>query len=147
MRSSLFVGTLVGLLLAIPDPLSAQSNEEAVETAKQVAQEWLALFDDENYEKTWAEASSFFKSKIGKEQWAMRIQQTKKRRPVLDSLQSRSLVAARHTTSLPNAPDGQYVVVQYRATYAQEEWIETVTLKKDPDAWRVAGYVTKPSGR
>lgn len=145
MRTAFVVGLLVGFI-AGPSPLHAQSNEAAVKTARNVAQEWLALFDEETYEETWKEASSFFKSKIGKEQWAMRIEQTKTRRPVLDSLQSRSEVAARYTTSLPKAPDGEYVVVQYRATYADEEWIETVTLKKDPDAWRVAGYVTKPSG-
>lgn len=147
MRFSWFIGILIGLILAAPSSIQAQTNEEAVETAKQVAQEWLTLFDAEKYDSTWVEASSFFKSKISKEQWAMRIEQSRKRRPVLDSLTSRSLVAARHTTSLPKAPDGEYVVVQYEATYADERWAETVTLKKDPDGWRVAGYFMKPTGQ
>jgi hypothetical protein len=145
MRSSLCVGTLVGLVLAMPASLLAQSNERAVETAKQVAQEWLALYDDGKYEQTWAEASSFFKSKVSEEQWVTRIEQGKRQYPVLDSLRSRSLAAARYTTSLPKAPDGEYVVVQYRATYADEQWAETVTLKKDPDGWRVAGHFLQPA--
>jgi len=146
-RLVVVLGLLTLGLVAAPRSLPAQSNEQAVEAAREAAQEWLALFGDEKYEETWSEASSFFKSKIGKEQWVMRIKQTKTRRPVLDSLRSRSEVAARYTTSLPNAPDGEYVVVQYRATYADQEFIETMTLTKEGEDWRVAGYVTKPPGQ
>jgi len=146
-RVLLAIGFLTLGLVVAPRSLPAQSNEEAVEAATEAAQEWLALFDAEKYEATWSEASTFFQSKIGKEQWVMRIEQTKTRQPVLDSLRSRSRVAARYTTSLPNAPDGEYVVVQYRATYAEEEFIETMTLTKEEEDWRVAGYVTKPPGR
>ena len=127
-------------------PEQHNHNDEAVAAAKTAAQEWLAFFDDEQYEATWEQASPFFQSKIGAEQWATRIKQTKKRRPVLDSLQSRSVAAAQYTESLPNAPTGKYVVIQYEATYADERWIETVTLKKEDETWRVAGYVTNPEG-
>ena len=148
MRPSLLAGIFLSLaLLAAPPPLCAQSNEQAVETAKQEAQEWLTLFDARRLEATWKEASAFFRSRISAEQWVARIKQTRKRRPVLDSLQSRSLVAARYTTSLPKAPDGEHVVVQYKGTYADEPWVETVTLKKTPDGWRVAGYFVKPQGQ
>jgi hypothetical protein len=147
MRSSLFIGGLLALLLIAPRSLPAQSNEEAVDAAKQAAQEWLALFDAQELKATWENASPYFKSQISAEQWVARIEQTRTRQPVLDSLRSRSLVAARYTTSLPKAPDGEYVVVQYEGTYADESWAETVTLKKDPDGWRVAGYFMKPAGQ
>ena len=146
MRTVVVIGLLVGLAVGPAQPLHAQSNEQAVESAKQAAQGWLTLFDARELKATWEEASSFFKSKISAEQWVARIEQTRKRRPVLDSLRSRSLVAARYTPSLPKAPDGEYVVVQYEAQYAHEPWVETVTLKKDPDGWRVAGYFVKPAG-
>jgi opacity protein-like surface antigen len=142
MRLSLFVGLL--LALTASPPVCAQSNEQAVDAAKQAAQDWLAVFDAGRYDSTWTMASAFFKSKISQEQWVARIKQGRRQRPVLDSLRSRSLAAARYTTSLPKAPDGAYVVVQYRATYADEQWVETVTLTKDPDGWRVAGYFTRP---
>ena len=147
MRFVIAFSLLAGLAMAAPSSLSAQSNEQAVTDAKKAAQEWLTLFDDEKYKATWENASSFFQSKIGAEQWAARIKQSKKRRPALDSLQSRSLAAARYTESLPQAPDGQYVVIQYRATYADEKWVDTVTLKKESAEWKVAGYVTKPAGQ
>jgi FKBP-type peptidyl-prolyl cis-trans isomerase len=147
MRTVLFVGLLLGLVLAPSQSAQAQSNEEAVEAAKQEAQEWLDLFDARELKATWEEASSYFKSQISAEQWVARIRQTREQQPVLDSLRSRSLVTARYTTSLPKAPDGEYVVVQYEGTYADESWAETVTLKKDPDGWRVAGYFMKPTGQ
>jgi hypothetical protein len=147
MRTAFLVGLVVGLVIATPQSLHAQSNEQAVTAAKQEARKWLALFDARKLKVTWEEASAFFKSKISAEQWVARIKQTRTRRPVLDSLRSRSLVAARYTTSLPKAPDGEYVVVQYKGTYADEAWAETVTLKKDPDGWRVAGYFVKPTSQ
>lgn len=91
--------------------------------------------------------NGLIQSKIGAEQWAARITQSKERRPVLDSLQSRSVAAARYTTSLPDAPDGEYVVIQYKATYADEQWVDMVTLKRESGEWKVAGYVTKPANR
>ena len=125
-------------------PASAQSNEEAVEAAKAAAQEWLALLDTDKYEATWKEGATFFKSKVSAEQWTAQIRQA---HSSLDSLRSRSLVAARYTTSVPNAPDGEYVIAQYRATYGKQETVETVSLKKDQDEWRVAGYFVRPAGQ
>ncbi len=124
--------------------VQAQSNEEAVEAAKAAAQEWLALLDADEYEATWEEAATFFKSKVSAEQWTAQVRQA---HSSLDSLRSRSLVAARYTTSVPNAPEGEYVIAQYRATYGEQETVETVSLKKDEKEWRVAGYFVKPAGQ
>jgi hypothetical protein len=145
MRILVAVGLLVGLSVVSSQPLQAQSNEQAVDAAKQAAQEWLDLFDARKLEATWENASPYFKSQISAEQWVARIEQMRTQRSVLDSLRSRSLVAARYTTSLPKAPDGEYVVVQYEGQYADESWAETVTLKKGSEGWRVAGYFMKPT--
>jgi len=145
MRILVAVGLLVGLSVISSQPLQAQSNEQAVDAAKQAAQEWLDLFDARKLEATWENASPYFKSQISAEQWVARIEQMRTQRSVLDSLRSRSLVAARYTTSLPKAPDGEYVVVQYEGQYADESWAETVTLKKGSEGWRVAGYFMKPT--
>jgi hypothetical protein len=144
MRSSLFIGGLLALVLAVPPPLSAQSNEQAVAAAKEAAQEWLTLLDADQYEATWEEAATFFKSKVTAEQWVVQVRQA---HSSLDSLRSRSLVAARYTTNMPNAPEGEYVMAQYKATYGKQETVETVSLKKDDGTWRVAGYFIKPRGQ
>lgn len=145
MRKNLLSGLFV-LLVTVAAPLSAsaQSNEQAVEAAKQTAQEWLTLLNADKYKATWEEAATFFKSKISAEQWAAQVRQA---HTSLDSLRSRSLAAARYTASMPNAPKGEYVIAQYRATYGSRNIVETVSLKKDQGEWRVAGYFIKPAGQ
>jgi hypothetical protein len=50
-----------------------------------------------------------------------------------------------YTKELPGAPDGEYVVIQFRAAYAKKKSaIETVTPMLDADGrWRVSGYFVK----
>jgi len=144
MRSSFFIGGLLALLLIAPRSLPAQSNEQAVEAAKEAAQEWLVLLDADDYEATWEEAATLFKSKVTAEQWAAQVRQA---HSSLDSLRSRSLAAARYTTSLPNVPEGEYVVAQYKSIYGEKETVETMYVKKDDGTWRVAGYFVKPAGQ
>ena len=64
MRSSLFIGGLLALLLIAPRPLPAQSNEQAVEAAKEAAQEWLALLDAGKYETTWEEGATLDRKSV-----------------------------------------------------------------------------------
>ncbi|WP_103020733.1 DUF4019 domain-containing protein [Salinibacter altiplanensis] len=130
------------LVVGTPMTASAQSNEQAVTAAKAAAQEWLTLLDADAHEATWDEAATFFKSEVSAEQWTAQVRQA---HSSLDSLQSRSLVAARYTNSVPNAPEGEYVIAQYRATYGEQKTVETVSLKKDGEEWRVAGYFIKPA--
>ena len=47
-----------------------------------------------------------------------------------------------YTTNLPGAPDGEYVVIQYKTSFQNKaSAIETVTPMRDPDGvYRVSGY-------
>jgi len=127
--------------LFVVAPAQAQSNDDAVEAAKQSAQGWLALVDAGDYETSWEDAAKLLKSQITAEQWAARVEQVHSQ---LGTFQERSLIAARYTTSLPNVPDGEYVVAQYRAQYGDTTVVETATLMKEDDAWRIAGYFVRP---
>jgi hypothetical protein len=144
MRSRISALALALLVLASTAPALAQSNDANVDAAKQAAQEWLALIDANKYEASWSEAASIFTSQVTAEQWAAQVQQAHSQ---LDSLQSRSLIAARYTESLPNLPKGDYVVTQYRATYGSQKTVETITLTKEQDTWRVAGYFIRPENQ
>lgn len=141
MRFRLFVFLLAGLILAGVAPAVAQSNADSVDAAKQVAQEWLALIDANKYQQSWSEAASILTSQVTAEQWAAQIQQVHGQ---LGAKESRALIAARYTDSLPNMPKGDYVIAQYEATYGGKATVETLTLMKDQDAWRVAGYFIRP---
>jgi len=48
-------------------------------------------------------------------------------------------------TSMPGAPDGEYVVIQFESSFANKESaVETVTPMKGEDGvWRVSGYYIK----
>jgi hypothetical protein len=52
---------------------------------------------------------------------------------------------ARFVTSLPGAPDGRYVVIQYKTSFENKSSAtETVTPMLDRDQkWRVSGYFIK----
>jgi Protein of unknown function (DUF4019) len=66
-------------------------------------------------------------------------------RDPLGKVLSRTLKSATYTTSLPGAPDGEYVVIQYDTSFEHKKSaVETITpmLDKD-DHWRVSGYFIK----
>jgi predicted SnoaL-like aldol condensation-catalyzing enzyme len=58
---------------------------------------------------------------------------------------SRKVKSATYTTSLPGAPDGQYVVIQFNTSFENKKSrVETVTPRMDSDGkWRVSGYYIK----
>jgi hypothetical protein len=66
------------------------------------------------------------------------------RKPLGKTL-SRKITSAKYTTTLPGAPDGEYVVIQYQTSFKNKlSAVETVTpmLDKNGD-WRVSGYYIK----
>ena len=66
-------------------------------------------------------------------------------RKPLGELVSRKLKSATFAKSLPGAPDGEYVVLQFDASFEnKKEAIETVTPVREKDGkWKVSGYFIK----
>jgi hypothetical protein len=66
-------------------------------------------------------------------------------RAPLGKLVSRKLKSRQYAESLPGAPDGKYVVIQYDTVFENKKSaVETVTPMQDADgAWRVSGYYIK----
>jgi hypothetical protein len=116
------------------------SNEE--QAALESAGAWLALVDAGEYGKSWDEAASLFKSVLPKNQWEKSLQTVRK---PLGKVISRATGSATYTKSLPGAPDGQYVVIQYNTSFENKKSsVETVTPMLDKDGkWRVSGYFIK----
>ena len=117
-------------------------NAEAEAKALVAAKEWLALVDVEKYAESWEEAAQFFKGAVAKEQWVQTMQAG--RRP-FGKNSSRELASQRFSTALPGAPDGEYVVIRFKASFANKKSaLETVTPMLDKDGkWRVSGYFMK----
>jgi hypothetical protein len=132
------------LALCFSTSTLAQSDKDKVDTAevKVVVEKWLALVDAGAYEKSWARASELFKSKVKQSEWKDQIQ---KARGPLGKLVKRELRLKQIETSLPGAPDGNYVIFQYLTSFEnKKDATETVTPHLDKDKhWRVSGYVIR----
>ena len=66
-------------------------------------------------------------------------------RQPLGKMLSRKIKSTQYETSLPGAPDGEYVVIQYNTSFEHKESaIETVTPMLEQDGkWKVSGYFIK----
>jgi len=106
------------------------------------ANAWLKLVDEGKYQESWQETAGFFRAAVPQTDWT---KQMKAVRAPLGALQGRTAQATQYLTSLPGAPDGEYVVVIYRASYEKKGTAtETVTPMREADgSWRVSGYFVK----
>lgn len=130
----------IGLILGTTAVMADDSDREQAAVAS--AQRWLNIVDEGNYIESWKESSDYFKQAIKQDQWEQAVQSARK---PLGKLVSRKVKSASYTTSLPGAPDGEYVVIQFNSSFENKKsGIETVTPKMDKDGiWRVAGYYIK----
>jgi len=114
----------------------AQDKNDA---AKKSAESWLAVVDKGDYAASYDEAARIFKLAITKEDW---LQKVRAARSPLGKMISRKLKRMQYETTLPGAPDGEYVVVQYDTSFENKRSaVETITPTLDKDGqWRVSGY-------
>ena len=110
---------------------ASKSNPDAEKAAIESARVWLELIDSEKYADSWDEAAEYFKSAITKDKWQQTIQAV---RNPLGKTVSRELKSQRYKTSLPGAPDGEYVVIQYKTSFEdKKDAIETIIPMLDND--------------
>jgi hypothetical protein len=122
---------------------TAIANDARKEKAAvSAAEKWLATVDAENYAASWKEAAEFLKNAIKPEQ--LELSMNASRKP-LGKVISRKMKTKSYKTSLPGAPDGEYVVIQFETSFENKKTaIETVTPMMDKDGkWRVSGYYIK----
>ena len=110
--------------------------------AQKAAEQWLALIDAGKFADSWETTAAYFKKAVSKEKWQSALGAF--RQPLGDRV-ARKLKSAKYAKSLPGAPDGEYVVLQFETSFAnKKEAVETVTPMLDPDGqWRVSGYFIK----
>jgi hypothetical protein len=117
----------------------AMAADKPEDLAQAAAESWLKGVDSGLYGASWDEASKLFKGAVTKEQWK---QAAGAARGPLGKVVSRKRKSSRYTQSLPGAPDGQYVVIEYDTVFEKKaSAVETITPMRDPDGvWRVSGY-------
>jgi Protein of unknown function (DUF4019) len=122
-------------LLCIP----ALGNEKAEKQALEASQKWLSFVDNGQYAEGWEMAAQYFRNTVSKEKWQQSLSVVRK---PLGHVVKRTLKSKQYATSLPGAPDGEYVVIQYETAFANKKSsVETITPMLDKDGqWRVSGY-------
>jgi hypothetical protein len=142
MISKATAALLLRLMCAVLLSANATADEAMEQQAVHAAKEWLALVDSGDYEKSWKTAAEYFQHAVPQQQWQQSL--TAARKP-LGQVVSRQLKSKQYTTSLPDAPDGQYVVIQFETSFEQKKsMVETITPMVNANGqWRVAGYYIK----
>lgn len=120
---------------------SAAAADDKTDTARTAALQWLAELDRGAYAETWDLAAPLFQAHVTKDQW---IRSASAVRTPLGAVQRRELMSAEYTTELPGAPDGEYVVLKFSASFANKQSAqETVTPMLADGDWRVSGYFVR----
>ncbi len=117
-------------------------NEAGEKAAAAAAQTWLGEIDAGHYAKSWEDAAGYFRGAVTEKGWSDALNGARK---PLGSLLSRKLASVRGASSLPGAPDGNYVVMQFDTSFSNKKTaVETVTFMQEKDGkWKAAGYYIK----
>ena len=114
----------------------AQSFKELA--ARMAAEQWLALLDAGEYGKAWDGCAQLFRQRVTRQQWVESLPPT---RSAFGVLKERRSEVATYKTSLPGAPDGEYVTVRFGTKFEKKEDAEELlTLIFEDGAWRPTGY-------
>jgi hypothetical protein len=139
---SAFVALLTGAALLGSAAAAESDLAQKKEAAAAAASAWLSLVDEGKYAESWDAAAELFQNAVPRGQWT---QQLEGARSPLGKVTKRVLKSRAFKPSLPGAPDGEYVVIQYETSFASKKAaVETVTPMLERDGtWRVSGYYIK----
>jgi uncharacterized protein DUF4019 len=137
MKIPRFLRALFLAATLLAGPAAAQEVDLVPATA--AADEWLRMVDTGRYPESWESSAPSFQQAVDKRQWEVSMQSA---RAPLGVVLSRKVRSALYTKTLPGAPDGEYVVIQYDTRFENRPLsIETVTPMRGKDGtWRVSGY-------
>jgi hypothetical protein len=145
IRQPLGASTLAVMFVAIAAAVQsgAAADELDMAPAMTASESWLHSVDAGQYAHSWDEASKQFREAVTRDKWESLVEPVREQ---TGNLVARKVRSATYTRDLPNAPAGEYVVIQYDTRFERvPHAIETVTPMKDPDGkWRVSGYFVKP---
>lgn len=127
------------VMLAAGCGVRDQSDKPEVQAGLSAAAEWLALVDAGNFTGSWATAAAYFRAAVPQDQWITSLNAF---RVPMGAQVSRKVKTSHFETSMPGAPDGQYVLVQYDTSFANKKAaVESATVMLETNGiWRVSGY-------
>ena len=115
--------------------VDTQSDEDV---ARKSVDAWLSLIDLGNYAEAYDATGSFFRENVTAEDFRSQLEEG---RAALGALESRTVRSAQRTTTLPDAPPGDYLVFEFDAVFElRPDTGERVTAVSEGDEWPVVGY-------
>ena len=127
---------LLTCLITSFTPLAWAGEKE--EAAEKAAEAWLQKLDQKKYAETWQQTALHFRKQVPVNEWVKSLSELHQ---ALGRKQSRLLKTAHYTTTLPDAPEGEYVVLQYHTIFEKNNNItETITPMLENGEWRISGY-------
>jgi hypothetical protein len=134
-----FPAALVAASLAGQTPVDTAATLRTADTA---AHTWLALVDKGEIARGWDEGALVLQLGVTKTKWEQLVRSA---RAPFEPFGARHQIMARYTTDPPNAPPGQYVLLQYEtAVSGGRHVVETVVPILDGKrGWRVSGYFVR----
>ena len=129
-------------LLAVIAATAAAAAATPADPSKEAALGWLALVDGGRYGESWDRSGTMFRTAVTREDWARQLGAV---RSPLGAVSKRTVSHSQRASSLPGAPDGEYVVFSLDTSFAKKRSaVETVTVVREDDGeWRVVGYYIK----
>ena len=139
MKNQVLAALVFWLSVNIPLALADVAAEKAASAAATI---WLGQIDSANYADSWKNAAAYFRGAVTEKNWTDALNGSRK---PLGKLLLRKLNNAKSAKSLPGAPDGDYVVLQFDTNFSNKKGaVETVTFIQERDGkWKAAGYFIK----
>lgn len=118
------------------------SDKPEAQPGLKASSDWIALLDGGNYTGSWAAAAVYFRTAVPQDQWVMSMNAF---RAPMGATTTRKVKSARLATTLPGAPDGQYLLIQYMTEFANKKSaVETTTVMRETNGvWSVSGYFVR----
>lgn len=135
------IAIVVAAVVFATAPTHAEDIQK-IAGAETAALTWLALTDQGEFASCWDQAAGLFRASISQANWVTAIATV---RAPLGKVVARKLQSATFARSLPQAPDGEYVVIRYQTQFENKpQAIETITPALENDgSWRVSGYYVR----
>jgi len=131
---------IVALAIAVAVS-SGQAEDVDTLPAQREALAWLDNVDAGGYGSSWEDAAAVVRKQVTRENWEKALASV---RAPLGMAGPRKIRSVTYARNLPNAPEGEYVVIQYDTLFERRGAVETVTPMKEADGrWRVSGYCIK----
>jgi hypothetical protein len=114
---------------------STRDDKETVEASRA----WLALLDAGNFGAAWDGASPHLKSVVTRQKWITGLIAARK---PFGKLKQRMPVKFARSHSMPDAPDGDYSLLEFESEFANGKRAseQIIWMLGDKQVWRVSGY-------